>query len=134
MSFHVGVHTLILNKQNKILITKRSKHENYFPLVWDIPGGSIDMGEAVEDALVREVKEETNIVIIPIKPIYVYSDLTWIPGRQLIQIVYKSTYESGDIILDPKEHDEYQWVKYDDIGKFKCIAFLENLLKTYILD
>lgn len=134
MSFYVGVHALILNEQNKVLITKRSKHDNYFPLAWDIPGGSVDMGETVVEALIREVKEETNIVVTPIKPIYVHADLTWVPDKQLIQIVYQCACNGGDIILDQEEHDEYQWVAYDDIGKFECIAFLENLLKNYILD
>ena len=134
MSFHIGVHALILDEKMKVLVTKRSELENYMPLLWDIPGGSVEMGETVEQALVREVKEETNIIISPIKPIYVYSDLSWVPNRQLFQIIYKCTYNGGDIILDPEEHDEYKWVDYEDIGNLKCIAFLENLMKNYSLD
>ena len=131
MSFHVGVHALILDERNKVLITKRSATDDYMPLLWDIPGGSVDMGEMVEDALVREVKEETNMSIIPIKPIYVHTELSHLPKAQLIQIVYKCAYIGGSIILDTQEHDEYQWVEYYDIGKYNCIAFLENLLRNY---
>ena len=131
MSFHVGAHALILDERSKILITKRSAVENYMPLLWDIPGGSVDMGETVENALIREVKEETNIDILPIKPIYVHTELSLIPNAQLIQIVYKCAYIGGIIVLDTEEHNEYQWVEYRDIGKFNCIAFLENLSRNY---
>ena len=131
MSFYVGVHALILNEQNKVLITRRSAAENYMPLLWDIPGGSVDMGETVEEALVREVKEETKLNILPIKPIYVHTELSHLPSAQLIQIVYKCDYLGGDITLDTEEHDEFQWVEYADMGKFDCIAFLEGLLRNY---
>ena len=131
MSFYVGAHALILNKQNKVLLTRRSAINDYMPLLWDIPGGSVDMGETVQQALIREVKEETNISISPVKPIYVHTELSHLPHMQLVQIVYKCIYDGGEVALTPEEHDEYKWVDYSDIKKFKCIAFLENLIRDY---
>jgi len=69
--------------------------------------------------------------VVPIKPIYVYTELAHLPDIQLVKIVYKCVYDGGEIVLNPEEHDQYQWIAYDDIGKFKCIAFLENLLRNY---
>jgi len=131
MSFYAGTHALILDKQNNVLITRRSAINDYMPLLWDLPGGSVDKGETVEQALIREVKEETNLSVVPIKPIYVYTELAHLPDIQLVQIVYKCVYDGGEIVLNPEEHDKYQWIAYGDIGKFKCIAFLENLLRNY---
>ena len=131
MSFYVGAHALILDKHNKVLITKRSANDDYMPSKWDLPGGSVDMGETVEDALVREVKEETNINITVVCPIYLHTDLSYIPDKQFVQVIYKCDYIDGDIILDYDEHEEYQWIEYDEIGKLECIAFLENLIRVY---
>ena len=131
MSFHVGAHALILNNQNKVLVTRRSAVNDYMPLLWDIPGGYVDIGETVEQALVREVKEETSISIVPVKPIYVYTELSYLPNVQWVQIVYECIYDGEEVVLTPEEHDEYQWVDYNDIKKFKCIAFLENLIREY---
>ena len=50
---------------------------------------------------------------------------------QIIQIIYKCMYNGGSIVLNPEEHDEYQWVDYNDIKELDCIAFLENLLSNY---
>ena len=130
----IGVHALIVDEINKILITRRSKNDNYMPLMWDLPGGSVEMGEIVEDALTREVREETNICISPIKPIYVHTDLSQAPQNHIIQIVYKCAYTGGDIALRPDEHDEYRWIPYNDINKFHCIAFLENLSRRYVFE
>ena len=47
---------------------------------------------------------------------------------------YKCVCNGGNIVLDPAEHDGYQWITYNDIGKLKCIAFLKNLLRNYALD
>ena len=133
MSFYIGVHGLIVNQQNQVLITKRSATNNYMPLLWDIPGGALEMGETAVETLIREIKEETNLDVCPMEPIYVHSDLSWVPDVQIIQIVYRCKYDKGDIILNPEEHDEYQWVNYKDIDKFDCIAFLKNLRLNYTI-
>ncbi len=49
----------IFNDQNQILLVKR----NYGPRNWTLPGGSIDDGESLHQATVREVKEETGYIV-----------------------------------------------------------------------
>lgn len=48
-----------INQQNKILLT----HRNHYPFnnMWCIPGGHIENQELVHDAIVREIKEETEL-------------------------------------------------------------------------
>ena len=43
----------------------------------DLPGGAIEEGEKIEDAVKREVKEETNLDIEIIRPINFSEDFTW---------------------------------------------------------
>jgi len=74
------VTTLVIYKQGKVLLQKRSDNGT-----WAIHGGGIEPGEKYIDALKREIKEELNIV--PINPILmgIYS------GKELFNI-----YPSGD--------------------------------------
>ena len=60
MSVTVGVGIIILRHDGKILVGKRKgKHAQKYA----IPGGSIIAGESFAEAVIREAKEETNLVI-----------------------------------------------------------------------
>jgi len=56
----VGV-SVLLEYNGKILLTRRPAHMRTFPLCWVLPGGHVDMGETLDQAAVRELKEEINL-------------------------------------------------------------------------
>ena len=60
---------VIANTSGKILLHRRKDNE-----MWGLPGGTMEIGESVIGCLIREVKEETGLDIIPIYLIGVYSD------------------------------------------------------------
>lgn len=128
--FYVAAHALVENEDGRILITKRSSLNDYMPLKWDIPGGTVEVGETVEEALIRELLEETQLNVLPIRPIYAYSNLSQIPNRQTVQIIYLCKYLSGDIVLNPEEHNEYKWINRSELRNFECIAFLDAFSKS----
>ena len=53
----------ILDVDGKILITRRPKNMRNFPWAWVLPGGHIELGESLEDSVIREIEEETGISI-----------------------------------------------------------------------
>lgn len=55
--------------QDKIIIIQRSNP----PFGWALPGGFVDYGESLEDAVVREAKEETDVGLIGLKQFHTYS-------------------------------------------------------------
>ena len=57
----VGVQAIILNSNNEILISQRSKRAPVLPLKWECNGGAIKSGETSLDGLVREINEELGI-------------------------------------------------------------------------
>ena len=68
--------------------------------------------EAVEDAVVRETKEETNLDIAVKKLIGVYSNT----GNPIILIVYSATKTGGNLLPGP-ESQQVRWFKLDDLPK-----------------
>ena len=75
---HVAV-GVIKNSTGKILISRRDNAAHQGGL-WEFPGGKVEAGESVEQALIRELNEELNLTVGDIAPLlkvrHCYSDLT----------------------------------------------------------
>ncbi|PID52208.1 MAG: DNA mismatch repair protein MutT [Candidatus Moraniibacteriota bacterium] len=59
----VGCGALIVNEKNEVLLTRRSGKARNEVGYWSKPGGTVEYGEKIIDATVREIKEELNIDI-----------------------------------------------------------------------
>ena len=98
------------------------------PNLWDIPGGSMEIGEKPEATVIREILEETNLKVRLNNLQFAYSNFTELPERQTIQLIYDADYISGEIKLNSKEHDKYLWVTLEDAKKMRLINFLDEYL------
>lgn len=116
---------IVFDKNKKILLTKR--HDPKHPAwhnKWQSPGGAVEFGETVEQALRREVKEETgvNIKILTKRPI-VENNL-WQVDHQEIQVTmlaYPALYFSGELQTTDQETAEVKWFSYKEIDFSKCL-------------
>lgn len=64
---HVAV-AVIVNPQQAVLLALRQPHQHQGDL-WEFPGGKVESGEAVYDALLRETQEELGLTIISAEPL-----------------------------------------------------------------
>lgn len=64
---HVAV-GVVFNKQHQVLVALRPRHVDQGNL-WEFPGGKVELGETVEEALIRELYEEVGITVINAKPL-----------------------------------------------------------------
>ena len=99
----------VIEYKNKILITKRL-NKNFLPGLWEFPGGKIEKNETAIQAIIREVKEETNLTVS--NPIF------------LGNIKHKYSHFGVNISLFisfPKSikslnlSQEYRWIRMKDI-------------------
>jgi len=122
---HIGVYGLII-KDNKILLIK--KNGGPYDGKLDLPGGTIEFNETIEEALVRELQEEVGIDIIDYKLFdVVTTNIKWIHKNEELEtkhiaILYtvnefkndiKNTVEITDI------NDDSKGAEYYDIDKLK---------------
>jgi len=61
--FLLAVKAIARDSEGRILLLKRSDAARLYPGKWDLPGGKVDPGESFDDALIREVAEETGLSI-----------------------------------------------------------------------
>ena len=57
----IGVGAVILNQQGEIVLIRRGKEPRRGE--WSIPGGRLEWGETLHDGLIREVREETGLIV-----------------------------------------------------------------------
>jgi 8-oxo-dGTP diphosphatase len=114
---------LIVEKEKRILLIKR-KHPP-FQGCWAIPGGFLECDkETLEDAAIRELKEETNIdaKTSDIYLIGVYSNPNRDPRGHVISHVYVVTKYEGD----PKAMDDAKELKWFSLDNLPKLAFDHN--------
>lgn len=108
VSFVQKVVILHPKDNSRFLILNRNPKDSSRPGDLDIPGGSVKMGEQHEEALKREVLEETGIEISDIRPVLVNS--TPYEDDYFLFIGYCAKALSEDVELVPDEHEGYLWV------------------------
>jgi len=98
----------VVLKDKKVLLIKRKNPP--FKGKWALPGGFVEYGEKVEDAVVREVEEETGLKTNVSSIVGVYSDPDRDPRGHTVTVVYllevfSSTLDFGDDADDAKFFD-----------------------------
>ena len=82
---------------------------------WAIPGGGVEVGETVEQAALRETKEETGLEVELDRILGVYSDPDRDPRGHTVSIVYHATPTGGELRADT---DAAEAIKTRDFLKF----------------
>lgn len=106
----------IIEKDNKVLLISR---KNY-PFGYALPGGFVDYGESVEQAVIREAKEETNLDIAEPKLFGVYSDPARDPRSHTVSVVFYAKTSANPMAGDDAK----------DLGFFD----LDNLPEPIVFD
>lgn len=103
----------IILKQDKILIAQRSEKMK-LPLKWEFPGGKLEVEEDEEVAIIREIKEELNIEILPLKRIS--SHIHDYGSFKINLIAYLCNYTLGNILL--LEHKDFKFVRLEELSNY----------------
>ncbi len=136
-----GVGVMIL-KDNKVLLGKRHSDPNkadsklHGEGSWTMPGGKLDFGESLEDAVCREVFEETEIKINKenLKFVSVTNDI--VKDAHFVTIGFLcEDFEGEPKVMEPDEITEWRWFELDnlpDVIFFPSKKILKNFLNKTI--
>lgn len=122
-----SVVAVIVDGDDRVLLTKRSVPP--FQGEWVMPGGKIDLGEPIVQALKREVLEEVGLAVEVGRLIDVFEHVT--PGADnyhFIIIYYLCTPLHCDLSHNRDEVDEARWVPRGELSRFKLPAGARYIL------
>ena len=102
--FIIGIFGIIFNKQKKVLLCHRRDYD-----LWNLPGGGLEKNESIQEGLIREVKEETGLVVEVSRLAGVYSK----PYKNEIVFSFICEPTNGKITLN----EEANKIEYFEINK-----------------
>jgi len=124
------VGALIFNTEGKLFLMQSHKWKGKYVL----PGGHIELGERMLDALKREVKEETNLDIYDIEFVclqeFVYDDRFW-QHRHFIFFDYACQTDSTDVQLN-SEAQAYVWVTLEEASALPVEHYTGIAIREYL--
>ena len=115
---------IIKNENDEILILKRHPKSRTDPEMWELPGGKVEKGEFFDDALVREIKEETDLdVEVGDFAEAVQNDYS---HKRTVQLIMYLDNVRGDVKISD-EHTDWMWA---DLEKIKTLRISTSLKKV----
>ncbi|MCA9838419.1 MAG: NUDIX domain-containing protein [Trueperaceae bacterium] len=124
------VGALVISPENRVLIIQTHKWKN----TWGVPGGKIDYGETIREALLREFREETGLELF---------DLHWGPVQEavgspefykeahfiLLNFIARATTET--VTLN-EEAQAYTWVSAQEALAYPLNTPTKQLIEFYL--
>lgn len=112
-----GQKAFIINNNREVLILKRQNSEVYNNL-WDVPGGKLEEGNTLLEAITREIREETGLEL---EKIIAILSTTKFQGQAADNpIIFRNIYlvrAKGTVTIS-NEHREYRWVKAESLHEY----------------
>lgn len=120
-TFRLSSHAVITNDNNEVLLLKA----NYGDGAWGLPGGALDVGETIHEALLRECREEIgcDVTIKYLSGVYYHSAV----NSQTF--IFRCDIASEAKLILSNEHTEYAFHKLESLPAVQqrrvkdCLAF-----------
>ncbi|MBH0156319.1 NUDIX domain-containing protein [Fictibacillus sp. 5RED26] len=108
-TFRFGSHAMVFNAENKVLLLKRT----YGNKGWSLPGGAVDPGETIHQALFRECREELGINVID----PVLTGLYYHRSINTHAAIFRCMISDDDEIVLSSEHSALRWADLTELSE-----------------
>ncbi len=125
----VEVAAAIIRDGDKILICQRANDDDC-GMLWEFPGGKREIGETLEQCIVREMREELDLDII-IQSIFAKTHYPF-NGRDIYFTFFNAEIAGGEMVLNV--HNAAKWVSPFELGEYEFmppdVEIVRNLWKA----
>lgn len=99
--------------------------------LYSFPGGRVEFGESLSDALHREVREETSLTI-EVLSLAGFREAIWpaggVPDAHFVILCFAARWRAGEPVLNP-EHDAFEWAEPEALARLPTTPGLPDLAR-----
>ena len=125
----LAVRAFIRDDAGKILILKRASDDMYGDL-WCLPGGKVDYGQTAEEAVIREIQEETSLNCTSVNFLFYMDGLPVTPGDKHYLTLFFSCEVNGNIRLN-RESSELAWTEPNNLDQYEFAFGSDKAIEAY---
>jgi mutator protein MutT len=122
-------------RDGMVLLARRSPHRAAYPGLWSFPGGHVEQGETLAEALVREVQEEVGVTPTTFSFLASIADPNTSETDPAAYQMYAVTrWDGGEPVLLGDEHSELCWFKpavaktLSDLALEECRTLFQDMI------
>ncbi len=115
-----------IERDGKILLVRRPLHKKRGGL-WEFPGGKVEEGETYNEAIVRELKEELALTVVPRD---ILAKITYSYNDEVIELILIRVEIKNEPQL--KEHQELIWIPLKEAFKLDLCEADKKLIETLL--
>lgn len=135
MKLFVGAKGLVVHSGKVLLLRQSAEYKDGSEDKvgkWDVPGGRIEPEEEVHRGLIREIKEESGLDVIPGVLLGIFDGFPDIQGEicHVIRVYFLCESSSKAVVLS-EDHDAYDWVDPKDIGGKVLLDDIQEMLDLH---
>jgi len=128
-----GANVILLDSKNRLLLQLRRDNNS-----WGLPGGSLEMGETLEEAAKRELKEETGLLAMSLKLFNIFSGKEFYykypHGDEVYNVIatYICTEYQGVMEIEKSEVQDLRFFDFNDLPPNISMPELP-ILRTFMI-
>ena len=132
MNAKLVVKSIIFNKNhNRILLIQRSDDDPIGANTWESAGGNMECGEKPEEAIRREIREETGITEITIKNV---AYVTLVNGNEPYLIIAYICESQTEMVALSNEHQAFMWADKELCKEMLPKAIIDDFNKNGVFE
>ncbi|MBP6882463.1 MAG: NUDIX domain-containing protein [Candidatus Levybacteria bacterium] len=114
----IGAGAALVNSHGQIFLARRGEKAKNEKGKWQIPGGTVEFGETLEETVIREVREEFGVEIEILDRLEIHNHIIHEEKQHWVAVSFICKLTKGEpMILEPDKVSEIGWFSLEDAGK-----------------